>query len=398
MVGAMLSWLRRLVQRRGAATPGSAPSASPAPASPAPATPAPATPAPATPAEAAAPADAAGATQPDTAAEAAAADTAAAQAAAGSDGTEPAPPAPARAHLLHGVDVASFQGPPSAWRKEAGHISWAAVKLTELQPNGFRYVNPDAAADWHYLAQHHLGRVAYLFGHPSTSVAHTVDHFITELRKLGLRDADGVMLDLEVTDGRMPGQVDAWAAEVLASLARHLHRRPLLYTFLSFAQEGNTAKLGAYPLWIADPSSPPGHPRVPKPWRHWAIHQYDISGAIDRDVANYPSLAAMRRAIGKPEGPQMQDLGGSITGDVIAVRWNSGITVIAGLGTNGFVQTKRFHPSDGTWGPWRNVSLTKALGAPGLIAWGTANGHLYYTNESGAVIELFSDNAGASWS
>jgi len=135
---------------------------------------------------------------------------------------------------------------------------------------------------------------------------------------------------------------------------------------------------------------------VPRPWRHWAIHQYDISGPIDRDVANYPSLAAMRRALGKPEEPQMQDLGGTIAGDVIAVRWDSGITVVAGLGTNGFVQTKRFH--DGTWGPWRNVSLTKALGAPGLIAWAKSSGHLYYTNETGSVIELVTDNAGATWS
>ncbi len=106
----------------------------------------------------------------------------------------------------------------------------------------------------------------------------------------------------------------------------------------------------------------------------------------------------MSQALGKPEGPQMQDLGGTITGDVIAVRWASGVTIVAGLGQNGFVQTKRFHPTDGTWGPWRNVSLTTALGAPGLLAWGAQAGKLFYTSETGTVIELGTDDAGATWS
>jgi lysozyme len=297
-----------------------------------------------------------------------------------------------------GVDVSSFQGLPASWRGEAGNIKWAAVKLTELQPNGVRYVNPTAAADWAFLDRQGLGRVAYLFAHPSVNALATVEFFTAELRSLGLKDADAVMLDLEVTDGLGPAQVNAWAADVLASLAGRLHRKPLLYTFLSFAEAGNTASLGKYPLWIADPSSPIGQPRVPAPWHQWTIHQYSITAPIDRDVANFPTLAAMSQALGKPEGPQMQDLGGTITGDVIAVRWDNGVTVIAGLGTNGFVQTKRFHPTDGTWGPWRNVSLTKALGAPGMIAWGAGNGHLYYTNESGAVIELGTTDSGATWS
>lgn len=303
----------------------------------------------------------------------------------------------AGAKLILGVDVSSFQGLPGAWRAEAGQIRWAAVKLTELEPNGVRYVSADARADWAYLAEQKLGRLAYMFGHPSVSVLDSVEFFTSELRSLGLSDADGVVLDLEVTDGLGPGEVDAWSAQVMASLESRLHRTPVLYTFLSFAEEGNTASLGKYPLWIADPSSPAGKPRVPLPWRNWTMHQYDISGPLDRDVANFPSLAAMGRALGKPKEPEVQDLGGTITGDVMAVRWANGIIVVAGLGKGGFVQTKRFHPVEGIWGPWRNVSLGKALGAPGLVAWGTSNGQLYYTNDSGAVIELATEDSGATW-
>jgi hypothetical protein len=223
----------------------------------------------------------------------------------------------------------------------------------------------------------------------------TVSFFVGELGKLGLGDADGVALDLEVTDGRTPPEVSSWADTVMADLRKQLKREPLLYTFLDFAESGNCAGLGRYPLWIADPSSPEGKPRVPKPWTRWAIHQYDISGAIDRDVANYPSLAAMARALGKPEEPDLDKLGGSIVGGLAVARWQNTVTVVAGLGTDGFVQAIRWDA--GQWGPWKNVSPTKAQGPPSLAAWGTADGRLYYTDESGTVWVLATADGGKTW-
>jgi hypothetical protein len=98
--------------------------------------------------------------------------------------------------MLPGVDVSSFQGEPAAWRGAAGAIQWAAVKLTELQPDGTRYVNPDAAADWAFLKANGKGRIAYLFGHSPVSAASTVSFFTSELAKLGLTNADGVAVDL----------------------------------------------------------------------------------------------------------------------------------------------------------------------------------------------------------
>jgi GH25 family lysozyme M1 (1,4-beta-N-acetylmuramidase) len=202
--------------------------------------------------------------------------------------------------LLSGVDVASYQGPPGQWAGAAGNISWAAVKITELEPGGVRYVNPDARADWDYLASNGKLRIGYLFCHPSVSAADTVDFFVTELRGLGLKPGDGVAIDLEVTDGLGPEAVSSWAADVTARLRRALDRHPVVYTYLSFAEAGNCAGLGGYPLWISNPSRPAGRPQVPAPWRTWAIHQYSITGSIDRDVANYSSRAAMAAALGVP--------------------------------------------------------------------------------------------------
>ncbi len=61
---------------------------------------------------------------------------------------------------------------------------------------------------------------------------------------------------------------------------------PVVYTFLSFAREGRCAGLGDRPLWIADPSAPVGHPRVPAPWSKWVMHQFSETGGIDHDVFN----------------------------------------------------------------------------------------------------------------
>src|SRR5262249_45030510 len=128
--------------------------------------------------------------------------------------------------MLAGVDVASFQGPPNAWTKAAGDIVWAGVKVTELEPRGVKYVNPDAKADLDWLHANHKARVAYLFGHPSVDATQTVDFFLTELNHIGLYDTDAVALDLETTDGLPAHQVAAWGVDVQSQLHSRLGRPP----------------------------------------------------------------------------------------------------------------------------------------------------------------------------
>ena len=115
----------------------------------------------------------------------------------------------------NGVDVASYQGPPGQWRAAAGDIGWAAVKISELGVDGSRYVNPDADADLKYLLSAGKKRIFYLYGHPATSAAETVAFFVGEARRLGIRDDDMISLDHETTDGKTPGEVSAYARDVL---------------------------------------------------------------------------------------------------------------------------------------------------------------------------------------
>jgi len=201
--------------------------------------------------------------------------------------------------VIRGVDLASWQGQPGQWHAEAGDIDFAAVKLSEYQPDGSRDTDPDAAADWAWLKASRKGRIAYLYAHPAAPVDGTAVLFLSQLDQLGLDPGDGIAIDLEVTDGRNPALVSVWARLLARTLQSALGRVPLLYTYLSFAEAGNCSGLGNLPLWIADPSSPAGHPRVPAPWKTWAIHQYSTA-PLDRDLAAYPDLAAMAAALGKP--------------------------------------------------------------------------------------------------
>jgi hypothetical protein len=298
--------------------------------------------------------------------------------------------------MLAGVDVSSFQGPPGDWISVAGDIVWAAVKLTELQANGTRYVNPDAKADWDWLRANGKGRIAYFFGHPSVSATETVDFFLSELNQIGLYDSDAVALDLEVTDGLAPHEVSAWADSVLHQLQTRLGRPPLLYTFLDFANEGNCAGLGHYPLWIADPSNSAGHPEVPAPWTHWAIHQYEITGPIDRDVANYPSQAAMFEALGRQQDPEpdVVNIGGNVSA-VAAATWPNGRILVAGIGTDSFVWRRMWSVKG--WGHWARVSPTTAKGTLALIVTGESDGKMYYIERSGATVEISTSNWGDTW-
>ncbi len=161
---------------------------------------------------------------------------------------------------IKGVDLASFQGEPGQWSKLPGAqgIHWAAVKFTEVSPQFGVGENPDAKDDWDYLFEHKLGRVAYLFAHPSISIQATIGPFKAMTDRLGLLPDDGICVDLEVTDGMSPAAVAAWAQELFANLARIYGRRPLLYTFVNFIEAGNCHGLEVYHAG--------GHGQAPVPY------------------------------------------------------------------------------------------------------------------------------------
>lgn len=176
--------------------------------------------------------------------------------------------------MLRGTDISSYQDAiPDG--------GFTILKATE----GLTYDDTRFAHWWKQLGSAGRCRGAYHFGHPSNDPVREADHFLGIVESVGLKRGDVLVLDHEVTDGTSAAHCAAWAR----AWCSHIHGKtgwpPVVYTFLSFAQEGRCDGLGGYALWIADPSRPAGQPRVPHPWSDWAIHQYSETGGIDHDIA-----------------------------------------------------------------------------------------------------------------
>ena len=198
-----------------------------------------------------------------------------------------------------GIDVSSYQG-VFDWAAEQGSISFAFAKATE----GSTITDPEFARNWQQIKAIGIVRGAYHFAHPNDGAANDARAFLAVVRAQGLEPSDLLALDLETSDGLAPAQVAAYARNWCAEVWAATGRIPIIYTFIDFAREGNCAGLGGHPLWIADPSSPAGHPTVPQPWTTWAFHQYAAT-IVDRDEFNGDTAALKKFA--NPAPPRQKE-------------------------------------------------------------------------------------------
>jgi hypothetical protein len=185
-----------------------------------------------------------------------------------------------------GIDVASYQG--TSYNTTG--LGFVFVKATESTS----YVNPKHDAQIAYGRTHGLIPGHYHFqrpGSPTAQAAFFLQH---------AHPQPGDLLACDWEDGGVSD--DDKDAFIRAVRAAQPHLRTLLYCNRDFWL--NRDKTGFYGdgLWIADPEAPVGHPRVQAPW---TMHQYGIQGT-DRDVANFPNLAAMRAwaNFSKPPAPK----------------------------------------------------------------------------------------------
>jgi GH25 family lysozyme M1 (1,4-beta-N-acetylmuramidase) len=194
-----------------------------------------------------------------------------------------------------GIDLSSYQ-PSFDWAAEKGRISFAFIKATE----GTRIRDPDFAVNWREAGALGIVRGAYHFGHPKNGAAADSRAFLDTVRAHGLTAGDLIALDLEASDGLSPARVAEYARNWCADVQRATGHTPIVYTFLSFAEQGNCAGLGHYPLWIAEPSAPAGRPVVPRPWSTWKFHQYGTASVgtntVDVNVFNGDTAALKKFA------------------------------------------------------------------------------------------------------
>jgi lysozyme len=202
--------------------------------------------------------------------------------------------------MLHGIDVSNAQGNVN-WNANRG-LSFAFAKATE----GIGFKDAFFPQNWRGMKSVGLVRGAYDFAHPANDPVAEADFFLSYVRAQGLGTGDLLALDLEVTDGLAPAAVASYATRWCAHVTARAKVKPVVYTFLSFAQAGNCAGLGGYPLWIAEPGVTPGKPSVPAPWRSWTFHQY-ANTPVDQDL--FFGTAAQLAAIGVPApvGPPQEE-------------------------------------------------------------------------------------------
>lgn len=189
---------------------------------------------------------------------------------------------------VNGIDVASYQ---SSTYATAG-LDFVLVKATE----GTNYINPRHTAQVAHGREHNLVVGHYHFVRPGSMTAQ-VAYFLQHAAA-----APGDILALDWEDTEVSGtDKDAF---LHAAQARAPHQRVILYCNLDFWRHRDTTSFAGDGLWIADPGGAAGHPRIQHPW---TFHQYSERAGLDRDVANFPSTAALRAWAARTNTPTPED-------------------------------------------------------------------------------------------
>jgi len=187
--------------------------------------------------------------------------------------------------MLKGIDVASHQADTFT----TSGLDFVFVKATE----GTTYVNPKMGKQAATARTAGLALGFYPFLHPGSIPAQAA-YFVD---RCGSLQGDMLVCDWETTGtGGRPSNAekDAFVREV--KRLRPGHKVGLYCNTDYWLHRDQTSYAGDF-LWIADPNAPAGKPRIKAPWR---FHQYGISGATDRNVANFESRAALRAWAGYP--------------------------------------------------------------------------------------------------
>lgn len=179
---------------------------------------------------------------------------------------------------LEGIDV-------SSWQREFNWLPWKnhiQFGLARASRDGSR--DSSFAHNWTSMKEIGIHRFAYHFANPRNDVYDQVDLLFNTVSGLGLESGDNFVLDIEESGGLDPVGVSAWGREFCERMnSKAPGHRILVYTYPSFAQEGNCQGLNRWRLWIANYNV--AHPTVPSPWTNWIFWQYTDQGPgnIDHD-------------------------------------------------------------------------------------------------------------------
>jgi lysozyme len=185
-------------------------------------------------------------------------------------------------HLPAGIDVSDNNGDFN-WRSWNGHVQFAMIKASEGPtaefPEGYRDVQ--FTRNWEESKDIKIHRIPYHYCRPDKDPAAQAKYFAETLNG---RHEGVLAVDFEEEGSMSIPDVAFWGWVFCYELAKlHPHVRVLVYTYPCFAEQGYCAKLGVYPLWIANYDVP--SPAIPGPWKQWTFWQ-NTGRTLDMDVFN----------------------------------------------------------------------------------------------------------------
>lgn len=184
-------------------------------------------------------------------------------------------------HLTDGIDVSNHNG-NFDWNAWNGHIEFGIAKASE----GVTYHDPEFTGNWDKMMGLGINRFAYHYfrgAHNPTAQAHW---FYNIVKAAGLAQHDNLAIDIEEYGNTEISPIEmSTGAFIMCQELKLLApgHKILIYTNPSYAEQGNCAKLGGFPLWIANWDTPVPH--VPGPWKTWTFWQTAFH-SVGRDVFN----------------------------------------------------------------------------------------------------------------
>lgn len=178
-----------------------------------------------------------------------------------------------------GIDIAAHQHPggmPIDWNKvKSDGQSFVFVKATE----GTDWVNPHYVKDIQAANAHGLKTGAYHYARPAGDAKSQAANFATQIA-LAPNQTLPPVLDIEVSEGKSPSQLEDWIEEFTSELKRLTNRTPMIYTYKYFwmGEMNNSQKFSNMPLWLAAYQD-----EAPDPvggWKNLSFWQRSGSGKV----------------------------------------------------------------------------------------------------------------------
>jgi lysozyme len=190
---------------------------------------------------------------------------------------------------VEGIDIYDGTGTINWGAVKGAGVDFAMIKATQ----GTYNTQATFSTNWSGSKAAGVVRAAYHFFDPTEDGTAQAQHFLSVVGTLGPGDLPA-MLDIECPDGDpncmyQGGSGAAAASDITTRMWNWIHtveqatgKKPIIYTFGSyFSSNGiDTTGLGAYPLFIAYPTSASCF-NVPAPWSTAVIWQYSWTGTVN---------------------------------------------------------------------------------------------------------------------